>query len=139
MRVCTFFGHRNSPQSIKGSLREAVIAVIGDGADLFYVGDQGNFDRMVQGVLKELKEYYPIRWYVVLSKFPKDPPVWRETILPEGIETVPPRFAIWHRNKWMVEQSEYVITYTTHDFGGAAQFKEMAQRKKKVVIEIAEK
>ena len=29
------------------------------------------------------------------------------TLLPEGIENVPPRFAISWRNKWMLERSDY--------------------------------
>ena len=61
------------------------------------------------------------------------------TILPEGIETVPPRFAISYRNKWMIEQSDYVITYVIHSWGGAAQFKELAEKKGKTVIELLNK
>jgi len=37
----------------------------------------------------------------------------------------------------MVENSQYVVTYVTRTFGGAAQFKELAIKKGKTVIEIA--
>ncbi len=56
----------------------------------------------------------------------------------KGIETVPKRFAISWRNKWMIEQSDVVVTYVTHGFGGAWQFKALAQRQGKTVIELSE-
>jgi len=44
--------------------------------------------------LGELKRKYPhIRYFEVLAYLPKSQPE-HETLLPEGIETVPPRFAI---------------------------------------------
>ena len=51
------------------------------------------------------------------------------SILPEGIEAVPRRFAINYRNKWMLTKSDIVVTYVTRNFGGAAQFKELAEKK----------
>ena len=49
---------------------------------------------------------------------------------------MPLRFAISYRNKWMIEQSDYVVTYVNHSWGGAAQFKELAEKKGKTVIEL---
>ena len=37
----------------------------------------------------------------------------------------------------MLKQSDYVVTYITHSWGGAAQFAEMAERKGKTVINIS--
>ena len=59
-----------------------------------------------------------------------------ETFLPDGIEIGPARFAIDRRIKWMVEQADYVITHVTHSWGGAAKFKELAEKKGKTVINI---
>ncbi len=106
------------------------------GVDLFYIGNQGNFDAMARKVLSELLKTYPITYRVVLAYFPKEEMEYSDcTILPDGIEAVPPRFAIAYRNKWMLEKADYVITYVTHPTGGAAQFKAMAQRQSKIVIE----
>ena len=58
---------------------------------------------------------------------------------PEGLESVPRRFAISWRNKWMVGESDTVICYIAHSWGGAAQFVELAERKKKTVINLAKK
>ena len=62
---------------------------------------------------------------------------YSDTMLPEGIEAVPRRFAITWRNKWMLRQAEYVVTYVTHSWGGAAQFAEMAEKKEKIVLSLA--
>lgn len=59
-----------------------------------------------------------------------------ETLLSDGTEVAPVRFAIGRRNKWMVEQADYVITHVTHSWGGAAKFKELAEKKGKTVINI---
>ena len=56
------------------------------------------------------------------------------TIFPEGIERVLKRFAINYRNEWMIKQSDYVVTYVKYSLGGAFNFKEYAERKKKKVI-----
>lgn len=142
--VCTFFGHRDCPSSIKSKLRKVLTDLIESHAvDMFYVGQQGAFDSMVHSVLKELVSLYPhINYAVVLERMPPkrdefDTHDYSDTMLPEGIETVHPRFAISWRNKWMIKQSDYVVTYITHSWGGAAQFAELAERQGKVIINLA--
>ena len=61
-----------------------------------------------------------------------------ETLFPEGLESVHPRYAIAWRNKWMVQESDVVVTYITHSWGGAAKYMEYARRKKKTIINIAD-
>ena len=144
MPACTFFGHHDCPPSIKPKLREVLIDLIEkQSVDMFYVGNKGSFDRYVRSVLLELVQEYPqINYSVVLERLPgrqnEDyPEDFSDTMLPEGIEESPPRFAISWRNKWMLRQSDYVVTYITHSRGGAAQFAEMAVRQKKTVINLA--
>ena len=138
----TFFGHKDTPKEIKPTLRTTLVDLIENhGATEFYVGNNGNFDTMVRRQLEELSQVYPITYSVVLAYLPTKKSEYEDhsnTILPEGIETVPKRFAISYRNKWMVEQSDVVVTYVTHSFGGAAQFKTMAERQGKTVIELSE-
>ena len=59
-----------------------------------------------------------------------------DTMLPEGIEKVPKRYAILWRNKWMIEHADYVVTYVTRLFGGAAQFSALAKSKGKIIYDI---
>ena len=61
---------------------------------------------------------------------------YSDTMLPEGIESVHPRYAIFWRNNWMLRQSDYVVTCITHFWGGAAQFAEKANRQKKTMINL---
>ena len=61
-----------------------------------------------------------------------------DTILPDGLEDVPPKYAILKRNKWMLNNADYVVTYVTRIYGGAADFKRLAEKKDKKVIEISE-
>lgn len=143
-KASTFFGHRDCPSSIKSKLRKVLIDLIESHAvDMFYVGQQGSFDSMVRSVLKELVSLYPhINYAVVLERMPPkrdefNTRDYSDTMLPEGIETVHPRFAISWRNKWMIKQSDYVVTYITHSWGGAAQFAELAEKQKKTVINLA--
>jgi len=142
-KVCTFFGHRNCPNTIKPKLYRVLVDLIENHAvDLFYVGKQGAFDAVVYSVLKELSAIYPhIRYAVVLERMPSkqiefDSIDYSDTLLPEGIETVYPRFAISWRNNWMIKQSDYVVTYITHPQGGAAQFAKKAKHQNKTVINL---
>lgn len=144
MPACTFFGHRDCPSSIKPKLRQVLIDLIENHAvDMFYVGRQGAYDAIVRSVLKELASVYAhINSAVVLERMPQkrdelDIYDDSDTMLPEGIETVHPRFAISWRNKWMLAHSDYVVTYITHSWGGASQFAELAVRQSKIVISLA--
>ena len=109
------------------------------GVKQFYVGNQGSFDTMARNLLAEFEQTHGISYEIVLAYLPiqEDPLCDADhTLLPEGIETVPPRFAIEYRNKWMIDHSDIVITYVHRSFGGAAKFKELAEKKNKVVIQI---
>ena len=143
MSSCTFFGHRDAPDTIKPILREKIIDLIENrGVELFYVGNQGAFDRTAIGVLRGLKEEYPqIKYYVVLAYVPhnKDRLGLEDsdsTIYPECLDKTPPKYAIIKRNRWMIERADFVITYVTHITGGAADFKALAERKGKTVINL---
>ena len=146
MSVCTFFGHHDCPAEVKPKLREILADLIENhSVDMFYVGNKGAFDWMVRSVLRELaQEYLHIQYAIVLERLPvkhgeDDSEDYSDTMLPEGIEEVPPRFAIVWRNKWMLRQADYVVTYVTHSWGGAAQFAEMAVRQQKTVINVLTK
>ena len=144
MSVCTFFGHRDCPASIRAALRSVLVELIEEhGADRFYVGRQGAFDALVRSVLRELTAVYPhISYAVVLERLPRkgeEGSDFSDTMFPEGLETVPPRFAISRRNEWMLSQADYVVTYITHGWGGAAQYAEKARRQGKTVLNLAQK
>lgn len=142
MASCTFFGHRECPDSINPQLRAVLIdLVVNHDVDMFYVGNQGWFDAIVRSVLRELKKEYPqIDYAVVLAYMPgkqTEYDDYSDTMLPEGIESVHPRYAISWRNNWMLQQSDYVVSYITHNWGSAVQFAIKARSKGKTVINLA--
>ena len=136
MSSVTFFGHRDTPKEKEPTLRLTLIDLIeNENATLFYVGNHGNFDAMVRRQLEDLSKTYPIKYYVVLAYMPsKNDNPDEHSILPEGIETVPRRFAINYRNKWMLNKSDVVVTYVTRPVGGAWEFKQMAEKSQKYMI-----
>ncbi len=141
--ICTFFGHKTVPREIEGQLRRLLShLIVNQKVDMFYVGNQGNFDVMVRNVLRSMKRQYPhIRYGVVLAQIPSERLAldWaEETLFPEGMENVPPRYAIDRRNMWMLNQATFVVTYVTRTVGGAFKFKELAYKRGKKVINVTE-
>lgn len=146
-KVLPFFGHRQCPVSMRPALKCCLEDLITHhDVTVFYVGNQGAFDSIVRSVLRELAEQYTnITYAVVLAYLPperKDDLArfedYSDTMYPEGIETVPKRFAIDWRNRWLLKQADYVVTYITHSWGGAAQYAELAAKKRKIVINLTE-
>lgn len=141
--VCTFFGHAHAPSCIENELHKVLLdCIVNKKADAFYVGNQGAFDAMVRKQLQELQKEYNIRYSVVLAYRPvrtNEYEDYTDTIFPEELAFVHPRYAIAKRNEWMLKRSDCVITYVTATIGGAAKYKALAEKKKKVVINLAEK
>ena len=142
MPMCTFFGHRDCPERIRPRLREALVDLITNhDVDMFYVGHQGLFDAYVHSELKKLKQEYPqINYAVVLAYMPgkrTEYDDYSDTMLPEGIESVHPHYAISWRNNWMLKQADCVVTYITRSWGGATQCASKAERQGKIVVNIA--
>ena len=138
MSACTFFGHGDCPETKYSNILQAIQNLITEKNIItFYVGTQGNFDSLVYRALCNLRADFPqIRIYRVLAYLPKDNSLISDSILLEGIELIHPRYAISWRNRWMIEHSDYVIAYITHNYGGAARFVDEAKRKGKTVINL---
>lgn len=143
MGACTFFGHRDCSETIKPKLKEVLVDLISNyEVDMFYVGHQGQFDAYVHSELRKLKQEYPqMNYAVVLAYMPgkqNEYNDYSDTMLPEGIESVHPHYAISWRNNWMLQQANYIVTYIKHSWGGAAQYAAKAKRQGKIVINIAD-
>ena len=139
--ICTFFGHKDTPSDIEKPLHDAIIDLIKQGVTCFYVGNQGNFDAMVIKILRKLKEEYEhISYTVVLAYMPlqrNTDECADESVFPECLADVPPRFAIDRRNRYLLQKSDVVISFVKHSFGGAAKFTELAKKQGKTVINLA--
>lgn len=142
----TFFGSRKCPSSAKDKLYAAIEdVIISNGANMFYIGNNGDFDALVYGVLKDIKIKYPhIIFYVVLAYIPKGKDSYSyfdplDTIVPDGIENVPRRFAISYRNKWMIDKADGVIGYIVNNAGCSANFYDKAKKKGKHCINLCDR
>lgn len=140
MSACTFFGHRDCPEFIYPQLvyfiRELVL---NNNVRHFYVGTQGNFDNLAYRALKELHDtFQEVIVFRVLAYKPRGNSI-PDSMLPEGIEAIHPKYAIPWRNRWMISRSDYVITYVTRDYGGAAKFEKEAVLQGRNVIRLGQK
>ena len=138
--TCTFFGHRDAPAKIKPILKNVIVDLIENkNVNFFYIGNNGAFDRMARELLKELKNTYKINYCVALAYIPKKQmgDDYTDTIYYDELNTVPYRLRIIERNKLMLEKSDIVVTYVAKIIGNAADFKALAERKGKTVINIS--
>ena len=139
-QTVTFFGHRDAPDSISSALKEKIIEMITTiGIKDFYVGNNGNFDFYVQGVLENIvKKHNDIRFSVVLSTINETAIGAKQkyTVFPEGLENALPKFAISKRNDWMINNSQIVITYVRHNFSNSHKWLEKAKKKGLRVINL---
>ena len=137
--TCTFFGHRDTPTEIYEKLKETIVYLINEkNVTMFYVGNNGAFDRMAKKILQKMKNTYNINYYVVLAYIPKkdNSTDYSDTIYYDKLHTVPYKFRIVKRNKLMIEKSDYVITYAKH-IGNARELQTHAERQGKIVINLA--
>lgn len=137
--IITFFGHRDAPAALSSSLDRTLRELLEKNpCCCFYIGNQGRFDALVKHTLQQLSDDFPkIRIITVLAYMPPDRVMFdTDTLYPEGLENIPRRFAIHHRNTWMLKQADIVITHVISPAGGAAHFKDRALRMGKTVINV---
>ncbi len=144
--VVTFCGHSKCllSDNEKEYLENCLLKIINDNADCtFYLGHYGNFDYYCFEILSKLKLIYKdiqlvfvtpyiTKGYFKLEKLSTE---CDETLYPP-IENVPPRYAIIRRNMWMVENSNLLVCYINHTFGGAYKTYKYAINKKITTINI---
>lgn len=140
-KTCFFIGSRHAPSDIQPQLAKAVDKHITEYAvTTFTVGHYGLFDSLVIGVLNETKKQYShIKLYLLapyaLNQKREAPIGFDGTFYPEGLEKVPMRYAIVQANRYMVQHSDYLISYP--GVGNSRKIVEYAQgREKKGLIKV---
>ena len=147
--VITFCGHSNClfSDEEKEKLKQLLIKEIRKNPTCkFYLGGYGDFDSLCLRTLRELKkEFQDIELIFITPYIDKNYSKlefakyhYDDVIFPP-LENVPRKFAILKRNEWMVDEADLVIAYVTYSWGGAAKTLEYAKRKKKTIINLAEK
>ena len=143
---CTFCGHGNRLyDNHYDKFKFEIKKLIEFGVTTFYNGGYGNFDKTCLRAVKELKVIYPyIKSYIVLAyrdsnHIEKHNYIYKyynaETIYTLEY-AIHPKYAVTARNKWMVDNSDYMIAYVTNSYGGAyANFK-YAKRKNSNITQV---
>lgn len=146
--IITFCGHGRiniSPEEIE-KIKEFLIEKIKKSSNAkFYLGGYGDFDNTVFRILQSLKADFPDIELVFISpyldsnysKLQIANEIYDATLYPP-LENVPRKFAILERNKWMVDNSDFVIAYVKYSWGGARKTLDYALRKKKPYINFVE-
>lgn len=141
MASCCFIGHRICPGDIKKELLKTIKElIIYNNINTFYVGTQGSFDKFVYEVLCDIKKEFDIKIFVVLAYLNKksESPYYNfnETIFPDVLTKTPLRFAIRKRNSYMLNKSEYLISYINTPFSSTYTTIEEAIRKNLRIINL---
>ena len=146
MKIISFFGHRDyiGDERIESLIKSDIINKIKtEGFDNFYLGGNGNFDGSCARIVSEIKKDYPYIISSLVLAYPN--PKWKDWQKEYILRTydchfqpdfpiTPSRFAIIKRNEWIIENSDYIIFYVNHSWGGAYRAFEYAKRKKKIFI-----
>ncbi len=137
--IVTFCGHSEiyRPDKFSKWLDTILPSLIEGGAETFYLGGYGAFDRLAASAVRKQKEMYPnIESVLVLAYLDRDVDAsgYDSTTYPP-LERVPPRLAILKRNEWMVTASDVVVSGVIYGWGGAVKTLDFAKRKKKVIFQ----
>ena len=134
----TFCGHSHVSDAAELNvwLDRVLDQLAAEGADRFYLGGYGDFDRMAAEAVNAKKDEMPdIEMALVTAYLSRqaDGEFYDYMIYPT-LKDVTQRPAIPKRNEWMVDAADVVVAYVTHEWGGAAKTLEYARRCGKRVI-----
>ncbi len=137
-------------ESIRTTLKNTLEELIKTDTEktVFLCGGYGAFDALCSSTLRELRKHFEIQMIYVTPYMNEAQQEkmnrlieWKEydSIVYPPIESVPPKLAILRRNQWMVESAEIIVAFVNCSYGGAYQALKYANRKKKKIINLAEK
>lgn len=141
----TFCGHSDFVPStaMEARLLSVLASQIGDSPAELLLGGYGNFDRFALRCGKIFQQTHPqvsliyVTPYMVTERQTSVGAEYDGIIYPP-LEHIPPRYAILHRNRYMVERADLVIACITRSRGGAYQTYLHARRKGKTMINLAD-
>lgn len=137
--IVSFCGHSSiqNTQCVSLWLQTVVESLIHQGASTFYLGGYGQFDHLAASVIRDMKQLYPhIEAILVLPylNHAYNANLYDSTIYPP-LESIPKRYAIIHRNRWMVRNADTLVACVLHNFGGASMTLKYAYSLKKSIIQ----
>ncbi len=147
--IVTFCGHKNfrATADYENRLLDVLHERVGNQSVDMYLGEYGGFDHFAYACCRKYKETHPntnLVWVTPYLRFTgsRDHSEWDrsryDSILYPELQNVPPRYAISHRNKYMVEKADLVVAYIDHTWGGAYTTYMHAKRKHKEIWNLAD-
>ena len=137
--TCTFIGHKDCPFSVKERLEGVILELINKDIKHFFVGNNGNFDYLVQETLSKLiKKGFSINVSIVLSYINETSISGHQklTVFPEELASAPKKFAISKRNEYLLKNSSILVCYINNTFSNAYKWAEKARKKGLEIIEL---
>ena len=139
--ICAFFGHKDTSPDTENDLKNAILYLIqNEGVCSFLVGNNGNFDLLVQKTLARIKQSGENITYCFVVSYLGERALSGEqdaTVFPQGLEFSPPRFAISKRNEWLIKQSDIIIAYDKYKISKTHQWVQKAARRGLRIINLA--
>ena len=124
--LCFFIGHRDAEAGLMPQIEAAVHRHIAEyGVTEFVVGQYGAFDRMAaRAVINAKRHYSNITLSILLPYHPSErsvnaPAGYDDIFYPPGMENVPRKLAIIRANRYMVDNSDFLIAYAWHPASNA--------------------
>ena len=143
-KTCSFFGHRFvlDIKSVKEQLKTLLEKMITqEGVDIFYLGEQGDFEIIAAEVLNELKPTYPFIQRIEVICFAEQ--LQRNgKIKSDGFEYLDEldrckrKARIIKRNQWVIDNSDILVFFVHSPYGGAYQSYLYAKKKNKQIINL---
>lgn len=144
VKKCFFAGHDKAYDSeLKEQIYiEALRLYEKEGVKVFITGNFGGFDRCSASVIMKLKQKHSdIKAEMMLPYITKEFAENKEwyknfdsIFIPDIPENVPYKAKIIKANQKMVDESDFLICYISHSFGGAYKTYEYAKKKKSMKI-----
>lgn len=144
MSVCCFAGHdKVYGNDDERKLTEVCQYLINQSnVTEFWVGNYGGFDRLAANVIRKLKKSYNLKLYLIIpyltESINKSRAVYADNYDGIIIANIPPgipqRYKILHTNRFMIDNSTFLICFINHSWGGAAKTYEYALINKNIRI-----
>lgn len=143
---CCGFGHREIYQSISSNLQKLISDLIcNKNVDIFYTGRIGDFDNLFSSAVRKEKKYYKdVKLILVKPYFSSELNKNKEfyesnydsIIIPSKLMGAYYKSAIKLRNRWLVNNSDIVISCVYRNFGGAYTVVKYAERMNKEIVKL---
>jgi len=146
--IVAFCGHSSYVQSIDDEKKVLALLedLVGDKPCELFLGEYGSFDSFAYRCAKKFKGARLDRTLVFVTPYLSEKYHKNNTenardrfdqVLYPPLESVPLRYAISRRNRWIAEQADVLIAFVTHAYGGAYTMYRHAKRKGCAVYNIA--